>query len=138
MVARVLHFRLLRMHVVSALGQSAAAAKYLLPASNTSCTVTHRIFVAMVLLFDVSVRILPQQLLVQETIESGDGGVHKLYLLPGVGSARVIFLGVCLDLAWAILTPHSTSSLLRTHEASSFPRAICVRFDTNAGQPEIT
>lgn len=62
-VARALHVRLLSMHVTSALSQSAGAAKYLLPASDTSCIVTHRMFVAMLLLFDVSGGLLTQAIL---------------------------------------------------------------------------
>lgn len=51
---RSLHRRLLSMHVTSTLSQSAGVAKYLLPVSDTSCVVTHRILVALLLLYDVS------------------------------------------------------------------------------------
>lgn len=54
--ARGLHVRLLVMHALAVIGQCASTAKYLLPVSNTSCTVTYEMMVAMALLFNVSTR----------------------------------------------------------------------------------
>lgn len=126
------------MHVVSTLSQSAAAAKYILPVSNTSCTVTHRLFVAMLLLFDVSVR-LPTAAAVGTRNNRVRGGWRTQTLPPCWGG-----IGPC-DFPWSLsrfglgyfdTAQHSFS--LKEARSKLFPRAICVRFDTNAGQPEIT
>lgn len=44
---------LVSMHVSAALAQAAGIAKYAMPASNTSCRITARAMVALVLLHDV-------------------------------------------------------------------------------------
>jgi len=46
------------MHVTAVLAQGAGAIKYILPATDTSCVVTHRIMLAQLLFNDVSV-VLP-------------------------------------------------------------------------------
>lgn len=53
-IVRSLHLRLLSMHVASTLSQTAGVAKYLLPVSDASCTVTHRMMLGMLSIFDVS------------------------------------------------------------------------------------
>lgn len=47
------------MHVTAALALSAGAIKYILPASDTSCVVTHRIMLVHLLLYDVRLTLLP-------------------------------------------------------------------------------
>lgn len=46
--------KLLISHALAALSQGAVVLKYALPVSDTSCRVTHRLFLSLVLLFDVS------------------------------------------------------------------------------------
>lgn len=48
---------LVSMHVSAALAQAAGVAKYIAPVSDTSCRITARAMVALVLLYDV--RTLP-------------------------------------------------------------------------------
>ncbi|CAM9527003.1 unnamed protein product [Ectocarpus sp. 13 AM-2016] len=52
--ARDFQVRLVAMHVIAVLGQVASSAKYLLPVSNASCTVTYETMLVMALFFDVS------------------------------------------------------------------------------------
>eukprot|EP00752_Nemacystus_decipiens_P004813 g4380.t1 len=47
-----LHLRLLSMHLACTIGQSGGVLKYLIPVSVTSCIVTHRIIIALVVLND--------------------------------------------------------------------------------------
>lgn len=56
---RSLHIKLVLMHAAAALSQGAGVLKYALPVSDTSCLITHRIFLCMDLLFDVSLSSLP-------------------------------------------------------------------------------
>ncbi|CAB1106999.1 unnamed protein product [Ectocarpus sp. CCAP 1310/34] len=51
---RTLHRRLLAMHVVASVNMSAGAAKYMFPLSDASCRVSHRAWIASLLLYDVS------------------------------------------------------------------------------------
>lgn len=51
---RFLHGRLLIMHVLASLAQTAALAKYTIPATDASCLVTHRLMMALLLFYDVS------------------------------------------------------------------------------------
>ena len=48
------------MHVTAGVAQAAGAAKYLLPVSDTSCLVTHRIMVMQLVLNDVSTAFFPK------------------------------------------------------------------------------
>lgn len=54
MLDRSLHLRLVSMHTMTIVSQIAGSAKYILPVSDTSCLVTHRIMVSGAVLCDVS------------------------------------------------------------------------------------
>lgn len=52
---RLVHGRLLLMHVVAAFAQAAGVAKFKVPVSDRSCLAKHRLTLCMLILYDVSI-----------------------------------------------------------------------------------